>query len=138
MATPRVEWSDQLLTGDRAIDTHHRALFLSVQRLVVACDLGRGDEHVEATLRFLAKYAVEHFAVEDERMDRLQYPYTETHRAAHRSFLNRLETLAQDIGRGVDKKRVAAAVAEFATDWFMRHVRLVDMPLIEYMRGSRS
>ena len=137
MAKPRVLWSDTLLTGDKEIDTHHRALFLTVQRLAVACDLGRGDEVIEATLGFLQEYGLKHFEAEGQRMIKLQYPYMETHRAAHRSFLNRLEELALQLARGDDKKGVANATAEFAADWFTRHVKLVDMPLIEYMRGLR-
>jgi len=132
-----VEWTDTLLTGDREIDTHHRALFLTVQRLEVACGLGRGEELIEATLRFLDEYGAKHFAAEGQRMIQLQYPYMETHRAAHRFFLNRIEELSQQLARGADKRAIANETAAFAHDWFTRHVKLVDMPLIEYLRGAR-
>ena len=48
-----------------------------------------------------------------------------------------IDELRERLARGEDKKSVAATTAAFAHDWFTRHVKLVDMPLIEYIRGVR-
>ena len=128
------QWTTDLLTGDRELDTHHRALFVKAQRLAVACSLGRGGEGIEVELDWLRTYAQQHFAAEDDRMTRFHYPYVETHRAAHRSFTARLAGLEADLRTGADRGVVAAAAAAFVTDWFVTHVRLVDMPLIEHLR----
>ena len=96
MAKLRAEWTDALLTGDREIDNQHKTFFVYAQRIVVACGLLRGAAEVEKTVRFMTEYAATHFAAEEKRMEAVGYPYIETHRTAHRSFL-------PEPTRGVDR-----------------------------------
>ncbi|MBI5508157.1 MAG: hemerythrin domain-containing protein [Deltaproteobacteria bacterium] len=135
---PMPRWTDDLITGDRVIDTHHQALFKIVKRLALATQIGRSAAQLDGALKFLHGYARAHFDVEDARMVALAFPYIETHRAAHRAFLNRVEELIAAAAARSDHEALAAETAAFAVDWFNRHVRLVDMPLIEFIRGART
>ncbi len=137
MAKTIPEWTDELRTGDREIDTHHRALFQIVKRLAVAAELGRADLEVDTALTFLTEYGKHHFATEDQWMVRLNYPYIETHRAAHRAFVNQIADFHAQLNDAT-RAEVAQALVRFASDWFDRHVKLVDMPLIEFLRGQRQ
>ena len=91
---------------------------------------------LEQAFEFMAAYAKFHFEKEEARMDGAKYPYLETHKAAHRSFLNRLEELGERLRDHDPPGEVARRAAEFGVDWFTRHIRLVDMPFIEILRGD--
>ncbi len=137
MTKRTLEWTDDLLTGDTEIDTHHRALFHKALRISVACELGRGDREVGKTIAFLADYTQHHFAAEEKRMKLVNYPYMETHRGEHTEFMSQLAQYDREFRESTDKRSVALAVADFVARWFTRHVKLVDRPLIEYLRGQR-
>ena len=129
-----LEWNDDLLTGDREIDAHHRTFFRKALRLSVACQLGRGPEFVHETFVFLREYAEFHFAAEEKRMRAIAYPHVETHIEAHRTFLARLGELALKLKSEQDLDRVAKSASEMAVSWFNKHINLVDRPLVEYLR----
>ncbi len=138
MTSLAMSWSDDLLTGDREIDGAHRAFFDRVKALARACKVGKGAAELDAALAFLYDYAASHFASEEAKMAAISYPYLATHIAAHRAFNNKLEELQDEADHATDKEAVAAKLAAFSTDWFSRHVKLVDRPFIEYLRGDRS
>lgn len=138
MTKLQLEWTDALLTGDREIDNQHKTFFLYAQRIVVACGLLRGPVELEKTVHFMTDYAATHFAAEEERMGTVQYPYIETHKAAHRSFLNRLEDLTTALENAENKHALAQEAANMATDWFIRHIRLVDRPFIDALREQKE
>ncbi len=138
MTSLAMSWTDDLLTGDREIDSAHRAFFERVKQLTRACKVGKGATDLDSALAFLYDYAASHFASEEAKMAAIAYPYLATHIAAHRAFNNRLEELQDEADRTTDKEAVAAKLAAFSTDWFSRHVKLVDRPFIEFLRGERS
>lgn len=130
-------WSPDLVTGDAEVDRAHRALFQWLERLGRACEKNQGGELVDEALAFLSDHAYQHFADEEGKMAEIQYPYLATHIAAHRSFQNRLDELVAARQRGEDALRCARDCFEFISDWFVRHIKLVDRPFIEYLRGDR-
>jgi hemerythrin len=133
-----LRWTDELLTGDKIIDTHHKAFYLQAQRLQVACNLGRGAAEVERALKFLDEYTAQHFAHEENLMSSVGYPYLESHRAAHRAFAAQLATLNKKLAEGADRDDLARRVAEMVEGWFAHHLANADRPLIRFLaeRGA--
>ena len=131
------EWTDELLTGDLEIDAAHRLLFKRALDFAGACERGQGVQHLDGMLAFFIDHGARHFVCEEEKMAAIDYPYMATHIAAHRSFQNRLEELRELAAQPGNEQRAARACAELALDWFARHVRLVDRPFIELLRGDR-
>ena len=134
----KIKWSDDLKVGDKEIDTHHEAFFMKARRIVVACRLSRGGREIEETVAFLVDYARYHFSAEEERMQALGYPYTETHKNQHIGFLSRLEGLQTKLHQTGDKEAVARDVANFAVDWFVHHIKNSDHPLADYIKAQAS
>jgi hemerythrin-like metal-binding protein len=131
-------WSPDLVTGDAEIDRAHLELFHWLERLGHACERGRGAELVDDALTYLSEHGYRHFADEEEKMAAIDYPYMATHIAAHRSFQNRLDELVTAQQAGGDQNQCARDCFEFVSDWFTRHIKLVDRPFIEYLRGDRG
>ena len=132
-----LQWTDDLLTGDGEIDHHHKTFYMKALRVHVACNVGRGEEFLEETFGFLREYASFHFSAEEKRMRAIEYPYMESHLEAHRGFLDQLEQLERDLAAAQDKQTVARSAAQVAVQWFNRHIKLVDRPLVDYLnKGS--
>jgi hemerythrin len=133
-----MNWHDGLLTGNRVIDTHHRAFFVQAQRIRVACGLGRGAAEVDKTVAFLIEYAREHFAFEEQAMRAVGFPYMETHCSAHQAFLALLGSLADKLAKADDKTPIGAQVAELTEEWFTRHIRGADQPLTRFLEENQA
>jgi hemerythrin-like metal-binding protein len=130
-------WSPQLVTGDAQVDRSHLEIFKWIERLGRACEMGRGSALVDEALAFLSDHGYQHFADEEGKMAAIDYPYLATHIASHRSFQNRLAELVTARQRGDDPERCARDTFAFVSDWFTRHIKLVDRPFIEFLRGER-
>lgn len=131
-----MDWDDELLTGDRVTDTHHRAFFVKAQRFMVATQLGRGSEELQETVGFLRQYAQHHFAVEERRMEESGFPYARSHKEAHRAFVATIDEVQERIDAGADKDELAVELSKFVVDWFRHHIRNADFPLIQHIRGE--
>ncbi len=80
-----IPWTPALAVGVPEIDAQHQELFRRAERLITALRTGDRGE-VEPLVRYLAAYAVEHFAAEERYMREIGYPGLDGHRAVHRAF----------------------------------------------------
>ena len=53
-----IEWSDTYATGIEQIDNQHKELFKAVDRLLSACNGGKGKEEVGKLMDFLKDYVI--------------------------------------------------------------------------------
>ena len=134
----KLEWADDLLTGDHEIDNQHKTFYLKAQKIRVACNLHKGAEHLISSLGFLIAYTKEHFETEERRMKEIGYAHLQSHIEAHRVFSEKLKPLMQSVVAADDPEKVAHEVADLAVEWFFRHIRTVDMPFIEALTKFRA
>lgn len=135
MGTPiKVDWSDDLLTGDSEIDGQHKAFFVRALRVIVACDLQRGQAEVVGAFQFMDNYVAVHFRAEEARMRKTQYPYFETHREAHQAFKREVLAMGTEIRHSDDYAAIATGIAHLARGWFVQHIRGADRPFIEFLK----
>lgn len=85
-----LQWTEDLATGNSEIDAQHKALFATVDALLVAIEHGRGRQEVASTLNYLEGYLNFHIIAEERLMTEHAYPGIETHRAAHVQFTDDL------------------------------------------------
>jgi hemerythrin len=116
--------------GHEAIDRQHRVLlrrFANCQRIGRTVDLHR----LLAELWFIERYAVDHFASEEQVMEESHYPEAPRHLRRHRQFTARMGRLRQDVAAG----RHAATAADFdwVRDWFERHIFDEDLRLKRHL-----
>lgn len=134
----KIEWSDDLLIGDRQIDNQHKAFFITAQKVIAACGQGKGADELARTFSFLREYARLHFAAEEERMGKTSFPYQATHKAAHKTFLDKLARAEEKLEATADKEAVAREAASIAADWFARHIKSVDRILVDYLKAHEG
>ncbi len=130
-----IQWTPDLATGIDLIDEQHRGLYAAVAQLHEAMRSGRvGD--LSATVDFLERYAVEHFAAEEATMEEAAYPGLTEHRAEHAAFVTAF--LAHK-ARLAPVPSVSAVVelSQWLGSWLKDHVRRTDGAMARHLRAVR-
>ncbi len=130
----RIEWNDDLLTGIPVIDQQHKELFRRINRLLEACIQRNGTVEVLETLRFLQKYVVEHFTMEEQVMRKAAYAGYRHHEELHRGFRASIEELAAEIDRDGVGPQTVVRVNRMIVDWLNMHIRKVDRAMAIKLR----
>jgi hemerythrin len=125
-----LEWKPDYETGVPVIDTQHKVLFDTINRIETL--LGKAEiERAEAEylLDFLEQYATQHFKGEEACMARFHCPAHGKNRMEHEQFLNvvrycRLEYVATTATREVLERLHATVVW-----WINSHILKVDVQL---------
>lgn len=134
--TSSIQWSPALAVGVPEIDAQHQELFRRAERLITALRGGDRGE-VEALVRYLFDYAVEHFSAEERYMREIGYPGLEVHQAAHQSFREDFAEMLADYERKGPTPLVALTMHNWLSDWLRRHVGGVDVEIGRFTEAKR-
>jgi len=126
-------WSDTFSVGVAVIDEQHKELFARTNRLLEACQEGKGKEAVRETLAFLGEYVRTHFATEEKLMVQYGYPGFAAHRKLHEGFTEAFLGLQKEAERNVGVALVTQ-VNKTVVDWWVNHILKVDRELGAFLR----
>jgi hemerythrin len=131
----KILWRPQLAVGIEAIDHDHKILIRYINDLDAAIHTDRfNTKTVARTLVRLIEYTREHFEREEQAMRKVHYPHYDEHIAEHRKCVDAIQDLCHEFIAKPD--RVSAEhLYQFATDWLINHIILVDMRMAPYVRG---
>lgn len=136
-----IEWSDQMNTGIKEVDSQHRFLVDTLRqansRLI--------NDHEGALLgdiaRDLLTYAIMHFETEEALMKR--YGYAEAfpdlariHVAQHRDFSHQVVAVCDNLREGRQVSRTE--VLKFLNEWLRHHVLGIDQKLGQFLREAQA
>ncbi len=129
-----IQWRDSLAIGVEEIDNQHKELLHHFDRLLKACEEGKGKSELASLLSFLDDYVVRHFK-DEEAIQRLRgFPGYEAHKQEHDSFITRLRALKQEIAaKGVAIHHVMET-NNMLLKWLINHISKVDTELGKYLR----
>lgn len=129
-----IEWRDSLSIGITEIDNQHKQLLSHFDRLLKACEAGKGLQELKTLLGFLDEYVIKHFN-DEESIQRLRnYPGYEAHKKEHESFIIRLKALKQEISaEGVALHHVMET-NNMLLKWLLHHISTVDVQLGTYLK----
>jgi hemerythrin-like metal-binding protein len=133
------EWSDRLRLGVPELDAQHKWLFQITRSFVrMIGERQAKEDTICLLLEQLMRYASIHFAAEEKFMTTICYsPYElEQHRAAHRTFEERLDAITDDLLAG--KPGVAQELAAFLAGWLSLHILEVDVKYIQFFRERQT
>ena len=88
-----ITFDDNLVTGNKTIDTQHKELIDRIQNFVIACQ--NGDSKVKAIklLDYLNEYTDFHFKEEEALQEKAGYPEREKHYEKHEEFRKTIQEL---------------------------------------------
>jgi len=126
-----------LSIGVEEIDSQHKELLEHFDRLLNACEEGRGMEELKMLLSFLDRYVRTHFNDEEALQLLWHYPGFEAHHKEHESFVERISKLQGEIEReGVAVYHVVET-NNLLFKWLVSHISKVDRELGRFLKSAR-
>ncbi|MBU5613766.1 bacteriohemerythrin [Geomonas azotofigens] len=129
-----IEWTSDLAIGVTEIDDQHKEIFRRFDRLLAACNEGKGNEEVLKLLLFLEDYVKEHFAAEEELQKRSDYPDYPAHKSQHVAFMADVAKLTRSFRDEGATLPLVIKTNRTLADWLIQHIKKVDTAFARYLR----
>jgi hemerythrin len=126
-----IEWSEQYATGVAAIDGQHRHLFALVNDLERRLKRGAPIAELNGVVEALATYAGEHFACEEDLMDRCGCATACVNKLAHGRFGRLVGQTVAEMRAGRLARPQYEALSRECQSWLHEHICRVDIKLRE-------
>ena len=121
-------WNKSYETGNEKIDSDHKELFRSIEKVLEASVKER-KEVFDETIEFLSKYVKRHFEMEQGLMKQSSYPDMQNHINAHNSFAKKINEIRLSNGKSFKN---SAHLREVLVDWLVAHVMSADKKFAKY------
>lgn len=121
-----VQWSEELSSGFKEIDDQHKELINRVNKLLDACNLGKGRQEIGDTLNFLADYVVEHFNSEEKYMKQYNYPGLSEQIEQHKYFVSYVGELKNEFEKNGPSISLTMKLSKNLVEWLVNHIMKID------------
>ncbi|MCY0966609.1 bacteriohemerythrin [Parathalassolituus penaei] len=119
------DWDSSLDIGVDLIDSQHRRIMDYVNDLHEAIQ-NNDQELVFDVMERLKDYTFDHFAFEEQLMEKAGYPLLEPHIQVHHRFCSRVDELNELLRTGSDPFGVARKTRNDLTRWLIEHIKQED------------
>ncbi len=117
---PVIEWTEDLAVGVPSIDEAHHQ-FVDLLNMLP----GASDADFPGLFAKLAAHSQEHFAEEEQMMERSSFPVIDIHKAEHARVLAELEQVQQQLEEG-DIAAARIYITDQLSAWFVLHRNTMD------------
>jgi len=118
------EWSDQYQLGVKAMDDEHKVLIGHINKLVDALNHSHPLAELQTLFGRLMSYTAQHFADEEQFMEKIGYEGLRTHRHTHTNLVNRMKEFGADLDNNqLDNIKLVS----FLKMWLKSHILGIDM-----------
>jgi len=131
-----IRWSEDLAIGVAEIDEQHREIFKRMEKLTEACRAGKGKDEIEETFLFLNDYVLTHFGLEEELMQKFNYPDYPFHKIQHRKFIQNFLDLKKTFEATGTSSELAIQANVLLMDWLAVHIRNYDKSMGVFLRAK--
>lgn len=125
-----IVWKDEYSVGHDELDSHHKDIIAIINDLYGAIREQAGEERLEEILERLLEYTQFHFSFEEREMKDREYPGLVEHRIVHEGMVARTRGLRK---KSIHEKNVAQEAMAFLKEWWLGHIREVDMRYRPYV-----
>ena len=130
----KARWTEDLRIGNKAIDDDHQKLFDLINELSIDMQQGKVNRESREIVDALTEYAEDHFAREEEFMQKINYEQFAAHKADHDRFVSELHAQQARLDRGA--VTLTQFVDDLLNDWLRRHVEVMDKALAASVRKA--
>ena len=125
-----ITFDDNLITGNKTIDSQHQELIDRIRQFVAACESGDSKIKAIKMLDYLDEYTNFHFQEEEELQKKVSYPEL----AAHEEFKKSIQELYDYLNEneGPDDLFIEQ-VKRNVVDWLFQHIKTFDRSVAEYI-----
>ena len=130
----KIEFSDNLITGNKTIDAQHKELIDRIDQFVKVCEDGDGNVKAINMLDYLSDYTDFHFSDEEKLRQEVSYPGYPQQKEKHEEFKKTIETLHNYLEE-LDGPNDAFVeqVKSKVVDWLFGHIETFDRSVAEYI-----
>lgn len=127
------EWDESYGIGVDQIDQQHKRLFELINTLFMGIKAQDSATAVEVALSSLVEYTQEHFATEEDLMDRHAYPYAQAHIAEHSKLLSTIDEYIVKTRSGEPVSGMSLLTQ--LVEWLHGHMGATDSDLGDYLKA---
>ena len=129
-----ITFDDNLITGNKTIDSQHQELIDRIRQFVAACESGDSKIKAIKMLDYLDEYTNFHFQEEEELQKKVSYPEISSHHAKHEEFKTSIQELYDYLNEneGPDNQFIEQ-VKRNVVDWLFQHIKTFDRSVAEYI-----
>lgn len=129
---PHFEWTRDLETGNPVIDDQHRSLFALANELHDTIATHEADDETVADAVWrLTDYVTQHFADEQDMMERAAYPALPVHAGLHDYLTG--ETMRMTARYMNGEGPVPEELARLVTSWLREHIGEADKAFVAFL-----
>ena len=135
------EFSDNLVTGNEMIDSHHKELIDRINKLLDSCEQSNEKAVAVRTLDYLSEYTDFHFSAEEQLQREIDYPGFAKHKEQHDAFKQTIKELEEMLEEEEGPSQaLVEKIQENVIRWFYTHIEGFDRSVAEYknMRDSHE
>ncbi len=134
---PFYQWSESMSVGVALLDSDHKALIETINRLHRAVEDDDAPEILDQIFDALVAYAEHHFAREEQVMAACGYPAAAAHKAEHLRFAQDMRYTRDRYFRG-EEAAIGRELLDYLKDWLNNHILIEDMAYRPYAEGRRQ
>jgi len=131
-------WNDSLLTGVTLIDNEHRKLVAAIDRLMDACNQGKGMAEIAQVLSFAVTYAKEHIRDEENLQEKYAYPGLNAHKRSHTQFIMSTDALVKEFEEKGLNIALIGKLNKTLVNWLTDHISKEDKKMGEYIQKKTT
>lgn len=128
----QADWDRSLETGNDLVDSQHKTLYGQIGDLHDAIVEDQPRETQESILLELVEYAGRHFKDEEALMLRVGYPGLGDQKKMHSDFAAEAQRLMDE--HTASDTAIPIALAVFLREWLLKHIRVEDRQIGEFIR----
>lgn len=125
-----IEWDDELLTGDKNVDDHHKEMVETLNDYCHSVQYEMNNGTVTDIINKISFDIMKHFEEEEEFMLEIDYPEYQKHKDSHEGFLREFYYL-----KGKQEKNIPDAkykLIKFCLSHIKNHITTMDKKLANY------
>lgn len=133
------EFTDNLITGNKTIDSQHKELIGKINDLLNVVETSKEKAVAAKTLNFLNDYVIYHFGAEEKLQEEVGYPGLEDHKKQHeilkQTVADLTEMLEEEEG---PSPAFVEQLNKKVIEWLYKHIEGFDRSVAEYIFLSEN
>ncbi len=132
---PIIKWQDSFSVGVQRFDDEHKVLLAIINEMFIIVRDQKTVDHLTVEINKLVQYTQEHFADEEEAMEKAGYPALDEHKSIHAKLLKDVTAFKKRVENG--EQEVITIFYHFLRDWLLTHIIEDDMQYKPFLAAEK-
>jgi hemerythrin len=128
-----IVWKPEYNLGIPIVDEQHRGIVTIINSFFYGMQNKHGEDLLVPIYGMISEYTRIHFKVEEDFLEKCNYPELKEHKEFHRELIDKLNTVGKKSVRQHDTKEFF----EFLKEWWISHICDKDRAFLRYLSKTR-